>query len=75
MVLVAVREHERADPVLLQLPQVGDDEVHPQQLGLREHDAGIDEDGGVAAGDHHHVHAELAEATQRDDLERRHVCR
>ncbi len=61
VVLVAVGEHDRGDLVLLQLPQVRDDEVHAEQLRLGEHHAGVDEDGGVAAGDHHHVHAELAQ--------------
>ena len=71
VVLVPVRQHQRGDLVLLQLAEVGDDEVDAEQLGLREHDAGIDEDGGVAAGDHHHVHAELAQASERHELERR----
>src|SRR5690606_39225255 len=73
--LVPVRQHQRADRILLELPQVGYDQVHPEQFRLGEHDAGIDQDGGIAAGDHHHVHAELAEPAERDDLERRHVWR
>ena len=43
----------------------------PSSSGLGEHDAGVDEDGRVAAGDDHHVHAELAEPAERDQLERR----
>jgi hypothetical protein len=37
----------------------------PSSSGLRKRHAGVDEDGGVAAGDHHHVHAELADAAER----------
>ena len=33
VILVAVGQHERGDPVFLQLPQIGDDEVHPEQFG------------------------------------------
>ena len=71
VVLVAVREHDRGDLVLLQLAKVRDDEVHAEQLRLGEHHAGVDEDGGVAAGDDHHVHAELAQPAERHELERR----
>ena len=69
VVLVPVRQDHRPDRILLQLAQIRDDQIHAQQLGLRKHHAGINQDGGVAAGDHHHVHAELAEAAERKDLE------
>jgi hypothetical protein len=75
VILVPVREHERGDFVLLQLPQVRDHEVDAEQLRLREHDAGVDQDRGRAARHDHHVHAELAESPERDQLERRHVSR
>ncbi len=75
VILVAVRQHQRGDAVLLQLPQVRNDQVDAEQLRLGEHHARIDEDGRVAAGDDHHVHAELAEPAERDDLERRHAGR
>ena len=42
----------------------------PSRSGLGEHDAGVDEDRRVAAGDEHHVHAELAEPAERDQFER-----
>jgi len=71
VILVPVRQDERRQLVLRQLAQVRDDQVHAEQLGLREHDTGIDKDGGLAAGDHHHVHAELADAAERNDVERR----
>ena len=70
VILVPVREHDRRDLVLLKLAEVGDDEVHPEQLRFRKHHARIDEDGRVAARDDHHVHAELAEAAKRHELER-----
>ena len=73
MVLVAVRQHERRDPVLLQLPQVGDDQIDPEQFRLREHHARVHEDRRVAAGDDHHVHAELAKSAERDQIQRREV--
>src|SRR5262249_3470744 len=40
---------------------------------LREHHAGVHQDRRVAAGDEHHVHAELAEPAERDQFERRHT--
>ena len=46
-------------------------EIDAEQFRLREHHAGVDEDGGVAAGDNHHVHAELAQPAERHELERR----
>ena len=59
--------------VLLQLPQVGDHEIHAEQLRLREHHTGINQDGRAAAGDDHHVHAELAKPAERDHIERRYA--
>src|SRR5262249_57619741 len=67
-ILVPVREDERLNPVPLQLPQVRNDQVHAEQFRLGEHDAGVDEDRRLAAGDEHHVHAELAEPAERDQL-------
>ena len=51
VILVAVRQHQRRDRVLLQLPQIRDDQIDAEQLGLREHHAGVDDDGRLAAGD------------------------
>ena len=51
--------------------QVRDDEIDAEQLGLGKHDAGIDEDSGIPAGDEQHVHAELAESAERDDVDGR----
>jgi hypothetical protein len=66
---MAVRQHQRLDAIPLQLAQVGDDQVHPQQVGLREHDARVDENRRLATGDDHHVHAEFAEPAERDQLQ------
>ena len=70
MILVAVRQHERGRAaLLLQIGQVRDDAVHAEQVGIREHDAGVDDDGRVTPGERQHVHAELAEAAERHDFE------
>ena len=44
--------------------------VDAEQFRLGKHDAGVDEDRGLAARDEHHVHAELAEPSERDQFER-----
>ena len=73
VILVAVRQDQRLDLAAprLEVGQVGDDQVDAEQIGVGEHDAGVDEDGRVLPRDGHHVHAELAEAAKRHDLERR----
>ena len=71
VVFVPVREHERGDTVLLQVREVRNDEVHAQELALRERHAGIDDHTGVAAGEHQEIHPELPEPSQRDDFNRR----
>ena len=70
VVLVSVRQDEGRDAAVLQVRQVGHDEIHAQQVRARKHHAGIDHDGGLPAGDGHHVHAELTDPAERDDLER-----
>ncbi len=71
VILVAVRQNQRLNLVLLERTQVRDDQVDPEELWLGKHHARVDQDGGLAAGDHHHVHAELAQPPERDQLERR----
>ena len=75
VILVAVREHERRRlrRALLQVREVRDDQVDAQQFGVGEHHAGVDQDERVAPRHGHHVHAELAEPAERDDLERGHA--
>ena len=75
VILVPVRQHQRLDPVLLELPQIRDDQIDAEQVRLRKHHTGIDHDGRPAAGDDHHVHAELAEPAERDQFERRRTRR
>ena len=72
VILVAVRQHERGGaPFLLQVGQVRNDPIHAEQLGVREHHAGVDDDRRLAPGEREHVHAELAESAERNDFEHR----
>ena len=73
VILVPVREHERADPAAVgaSAPTSGMIEIDAEELGPREHHAGIDEQSGIPAGDEQHVHAELANPAERDDVDRR----
>src|SRR6266446_6126078 len=54
---------------LLQVREIGNDPIHPEQLGIREHDAGVDDHRGFTPGERHHVHPELAESAKRNDFE------
>ena len=69
VVLVAVREHDRADPVapLAEVAEVGQDEVDAEVLVAREREARVDDDDLVVRLEHGHVLADLAEAAERDD--------
>ena len=70
VILVAVRQDQRARAAfLLQIAQIRDDAVHSQQVGIREHDARIDDHRRLAPGERQHVHPELAEAAERHDFE------
>ena len=66
VVFVAVSEQNGAKTVLVlaQVRDIGNHDVHAQQLGVREHDAAIDHDHVVAVLEDHHVHAELAQASE-----------
>ncbi|MGC4083808.1 MAG: hypothetical protein QM736_17270 [Vicinamibacterales bacterium] len=58
---MAVRQHQRCGATfLLQVGQVRDDAVDPEQLRVREHHTGIDHDGRLTERERQHVHAELA---------------
>ena len=72
VILVAVRQDQRLDLVAprLDVGHVGNDQIDAELVGIRKHDAGVDEDRRVLPRHGHHVHAELAEASQCDDLER-----
>jgi hypothetical protein len=78
VILVAVRQHQcRGAPLLLQVREIRDDQVHAQQLGIGEHHARIDDDRRPAPGEREHVHPELAESAERNDFEHDvgHICR
>ena len=71
VVLMAVGEDDAADhgAIFDEIGDVGDDDVDAEQFGLGEHKAGIDDDDVVLPANGSAVHAELAEASQRDDLQ------
>ena len=71
VIFVAVRQDQAADVgrVLLQIREIGRDDVDAQQLVVREHHPGVHDDDVVAVADGHGVHAELAQAAERDDLQ------
>src|SRR5947209_384218 len=70
VVFVAVGEDDGADvrAILDEIGEVGDDDVHAEELGFGEHEAGVDDDDVVSPADGHAVHAELAAAPERYDL-------
>ena len=72
VVLVGVGDEERLDVglALLQVGDVGDDEVDPEHLLVGEHQAAVDDDDVVAVLEHVHVLADLADPAERDDPER-----
>ncbi len=77
VILVAVGQDQRRHPAaaLVEVVEGRDDEVHPRQIGLGEHRAGVDEDGGLPTRHGQHVQPELAEPTERHDIDRRHCLR
>ena len=71
MVFVAVGQDKPADhfPVLLQIGEIGRDDVDAEQFRIGEHHSRIDDDDVVAVTDGHRVHAELAQSAQRNYME------
>ena len=69
VVLVGVGDDERLDVglALLEVRDVGDDEVDPEHLLVGEHEPAVDDDDVVAVLEHVHVLADLADAAERDD--------
>ncbi len=67
VVLVPVGEDDRLDVVhpVAQVGEVGKDEVDPEHLGGREHQAGVDDDDAACVLDHGHVLADLAQPSER----------
>ena len=76
VILVAVREHDRADAAVAQVADVGEDEVDAEVLVAREGEPGVHDHDVVAVLVDGHVLADLAEAAQRNDAKahRRSVC-
>ena len=72
VVLMRVREEDAAHLrlVVLQVGDVGDDEVDAEHLLVGEHQAGVDDDHVVALLDGHHVLADLANTAERDHAKR-----
>ena len=73
VVLVGVGDEERPDlvAVLLEIGDVGDDEVDAEHLLVGEHEAAVDDDDVVAVLEDVHVLADLPHPAERDDAERR----
>ena len=71
VVLVGVGDEERLDVglALLEVGDVGDDEVDAEHLLVGEHEPAVDDDDVVAVLEHVHVLADLADAAERDDAE------
>jgi len=70
VILVHVRDQDGQDVQVCpphQVLKVRDDIVDSQHVVLREHQAGVDDDGVIAVLDRHHVFADLPQATQGDD--------
>ena len=71
VVFVAVGQHHRAHvlAVLDQVAEVGNDDVHAEQLGFGEHESGVDDDDVIGPANGHAIHAEFAESAERYNLE------
>ena len=72
VVLVGVGDQERLDlgAALLEVGDVGDDEVDAEHLLVREHQPAVDDHDLVAVLEDVHVLADLAHPAERDDAER-----
>jgi hypothetical protein len=71
MILVPMREQQRGRSLwkLLEICQVGNEEIDARQLRPGEHDAGVDHKRCVRRRDGHEIHAELTEAAKRHDIQ------
>ena len=70
VILVPVREDDRAHVLVLEVAEVGKDEVDAEVLVARERKPRVDDDRLAARLVHGHVLAHLAEAAERDDAQR-----
>ena len=77
VIFVAVRQHQRLQLSLavLEIGEVGDDQIDARQIRLRKHRAGVDDDSRLPTRDGHHVEAELAQAAERHDIDWRRAGR
>ena len=75
VILVAVREDHRADESALEVADVRQQEVDAEVLVARERESRVDDDDLVADLVDGHVLADLAEAAERDDPQRRRSSR
>src|SRR5258708_7807353 len=66
VIFMAMREYDGTYslPVLNQIRNVRDNNVHAQQLGLGKHKAGVDDDDVVTPAHGHAIHAKFAEAAK-----------
>ena len=71
VVLVGMREDHAAHPVALreEVREVGDHVVDAGHLIVREHEPAVDSEEVLAGLQQHHVQADLAEATEREDAD------
>ena len=72
VVFVRVREHDTFENlrVIFHVGRVGQNQSSPLDARCREHESRVDEDHRVLTPVRHHVHPELTEAAQRQNLER-----
>src|SRR5437667_8633007 len=70
VVFMAVSENDGANMLAIfqQIGDIGDDDVNAQQLGFREHEAGVNHDDVVTPAKGNAVHAELNEAVERGEV-------
>jgi hypothetical protein len=66
MVLVRMRQHDRAYRLVVEVAEVRQDHVDAEVLVARERHAGVDDDALVAQFEHRHVLAHLAEPAEGD---------
>ena len=66
VILVRVREHDRANLAVAEVAEVGQDQVDAEVLVAREREPGVDDDGLAAELEDGHVLADLAEPAERD---------
>ncbi len=68
VIFVAVRQHNGPDvrAILLQIRDIRNHQIDAQKFRFGEHHARVDDDDVVTEPQRHHVHAEFAEAAERN---------